>query len=210
MPKASKISLPVRARQSASRLDGSAAPAESAWRRLDRLAALRRAIFEDLPEDAWHGGEDRRAIRFDETRPCGRIWMAVVEHRAGPGRQRIDDADSKRIGPIDGAGVQHHVAGAEPRPMLPHRPPAPSGAMRMQYALSAGSSCRRCKRDKRDRRRRSRRNPGCGALSASRARSAPRKMWKSPLCDSSSKDAPNASADAPQSRAKNSASSKVS
>ncbi len=45
MPKASKISLPVRARHSASRLGGSAAPAESQWRRLDSRVFPARRYF---------------------------------------------------------------------------------------------------------------------------------------------------------------------
>jgi len=82
------------------------------------------AIFEHLAIERGHSGENCCARRADQLRPDRDVLRAVVKHRGGAGRPGIEEADAERIAPVEGAGVEHDVAGAEPLPVSMHRDPA--------------------------------------------------------------------------------------
>ncbi len=90
-------------------------------------------VFEDLPVEARHRREQGGAVAGDERRPQGRIAPAIVEHRRGAPRPGILDADAERVGPVHGAGMQHHVVLAQAEPEIVHRPPAPDRAVGVQH-----------------------------------------------------------------------------
>ncbi len=98
-------------------------------------AAVERAILEDAAVEAWHRRENADPEALDQRRPDGGIGGAIVEHRRCSVGPRVDQADAQSVGPVEGAGVEDDVAGADTVPAAIHRPAAPGTAVAVQHAL---------------------------------------------------------------------------
>ena len=104
-----------------------------------RKIGLRRvAVFQHLAIDAGNGGEDRRAGLFDEKGPDRRVARPGVERPRSAAGERIEDADAKRVSPVDVAGVEQDVVLAQPKPVRRHRPAPENRAVGVQDAFRLG------------------------------------------------------------------------
>ena len=134
MPSASWIGAPVAAVQARRTGSGSASPALRPWRRPAKPRP-RPGRVEHLPVDARRGGEDRGAVRAGERRPDVAVGRAGIDQRGGADRPGVGQPGAERVGPVEGAGVQHPVVGRQPVPAVPHHPPRPGRALGVHDAL---------------------------------------------------------------------------
>ncbi len=93
------------------------------------------ARVEHLAVDARRGGEQRRAMRPGQPRPHRAIGRAGIDQRGRSDRPGVGQPGAERVGPVEGARMQNAVLRRQAVPALPHHPPRPGGALRMDDAL---------------------------------------------------------------------------
>ena len=105
-----------------------------------KVGTRRLRVLENLAAKAGRGGEYRGIVLRDDPGPQRGVLRARIDDGGCPIGPRVREAGSQRVGPVEGAGVQHAIVGADPVPALVHGPPAKGGALGMQNAF--GACCR--------------------------------------------------------------------
>ena len=119
------------------RLSGGQAMAQAC-----KIGTVAGGVFEDLPVKRGDRRKKGGTRGSDQPGPYADVARSDVKHSRSADRPGIQKPDAKRVAPVEGTGVQHHVVAADSLPIAAHRRATEYNAVGVNDALGTPARAR--------------------------------------------------------------------